>query len=128
MSKQITLELPDYLYARAKRLADLTQQDIGDILASQLGTTLPPLAIELDSTPVGRLSDDEIVLLANSTMDADLGLRLTALQDRQQAHALTVKEQAELQMLMELFEAGQLRKAEALVEAVKRGLQNPIQP
>jgi hypothetical protein len=48
--------------------------------------------------------------------------RLSELLDRQQAGKLTLDEQPELWVLMRVYERGQLHKAEALAEAVRRGL------
>jgi hypothetical protein len=51
--------------------------------------------------------------------------RLSELLDRQHSGQLTVDEKPELWALMRVYEAGQLRKAEALAEAVRRGLRAP---
>jgi len=48
--------------------------------------------------------------------------RLTELLQRQQAETLLVQEQAELASLMQVYQEGLVRKAEALREAVRRGL------
>jgi hypothetical protein len=55
-------------------------------------------------------------------MDSDLNARMSMLQFKQQAGSITRDERAELRMLMDLFNAGQLRKTQAAVEAHKRGL------
>jgi len=48
--------------------------------------------------------------------------RLSMLLDHQQAGTLTSEERAELAALMQLYQVGLLRKAQALREAVRRGL------
>jgi hypothetical protein len=48
--------------------------------------------------------------------------RMSELLDRQQAGVLTTDERPELWALLRVYELGQLRKAEALAEAVRRGL------
>jgi uncharacterized protein YnzC (UPF0291/DUF896 family) len=54
--------------------------------------------------------------------------RLSELLDRQQASALTADERAELHTLMQTYQEGQLRKAQALREAVGRGLRERPEP
>jgi hypothetical protein len=54
--------------------------------------------------------------------------RLSELLDKQQAGALIPGERPELWALMRIYELGQLRKAEALAEAVKRNLRAPGRP
>lgn len=87
-----------------------------------MGRSLPPLTSEIGTSPVSELDDAALLELANSKMDADHNARMSELLYRQQARTISDEEEAELQMLMELFEAGQLRKTQAAVEAVVRGL------
>jgi hypothetical protein len=122
MSTQILVTLSDAVYQRAQRLAELTGRAVDEVLADLLAGTLPPLRSELDQRPVELLPDDAVMELSESMMEPNQSARMSALADRQQAGSLTEAERAELQMLFDIFEAGQLRKAQALVEAVRRGL------
>jgi hypothetical protein len=54
--------------------------------------------------------------------------RLSQLLDKQQAGTLTEQERTELLSLMQIYEANLLRQAEALTEAVRRGLRGPLSP
>jgi hypothetical protein len=54
--------------------------------------------------------------------------RLGELLDRQQAGLLPGAEPAELAALLQVYQRGLLRKAQALREAVRRGLRAPLQP
>jgi hypothetical protein len=54
--------------------------------------------------------------------------RLSDLLTRQQAGTLTDTERPELAALMELYQRLLLRKAQALREAVRRGLRAPLEP
>jgi hypothetical protein len=47
---------------------------------------------------------------------------------KQQERALSAAEQTELVMLMQVYQQGVLRKAQALHEAVRRGLRTPLEP
>jgi hypothetical protein len=59
-------------------------------------------------------------------MDPTQDQRLSQLLQTQQERAMTTAEQSELEMLMEIYQAGLLRKAQALNESVKRGLRQPL--
>lgn len=54
--------------------------------------------------------------------------RLSQLLSDQQSASLTAAEQAELTALMQVYQEGLVRKAEALSESVRRGLRGPVQP
>jgi hypothetical protein len=122
MSVQLTVNVPDVVCQRAQRLAELSGQDIADVLAQTLGLSLPPLRSELDMRPVASLPDDEGLALSESMMAEPYSSRMSALLYKQQNESVTETEHAELRLLMDLYEVGLLRKAEALAEAVKRGL------
>ena len=126
MTKELTLHLPDHIYRRAKRIADITGQDVSEIIARRIDLTLPPLTSELDSRPVESLPDEELLEVADSMMDEVQNAWMSALQYKQQAGTITDEEKAELKILLEIFEAGQLRKTQALVEAVNRRLRKPL--
>jgi hypothetical protein len=76
--------------------------------------------------PISTLSDAEVVELANSKMDAAQNQRLGELLAKGKASGLSVAERYELSALMMVYQMGQLRKSEALAEAVQRGLREPI--
>jgi hypothetical protein len=75
---------------------------------------------------INALSDDEILRLAQSQMDARESARFSVLQDKQQAGLLNEGERVELANLLQVYQAGLLRKALALNEAVRRGLHPPL--
>lgn len=126
MTTQITLTLSDEIYKRAEHFAHLTGQAVEEVIAARVGDTLPPLVSELDSRPVETLLDDEVISLAESMMDERLSDRMSALSQKQREDVLTSEEQIELRMLFEIYNVGQLRKAQALAQAVKRGLRPPL--
>lgn len=127
MSIQLTVTLPDRVYERIKRLAELTGRDVQDTLAETLDGLLPPLSSEMDTRPIETLTDSELIRLSEQMMDEMQSARMSALLYKQQAEPITEAERAELQMLMDVYETGQLRKARALAEAVKRGLRQPLE-
>lgn len=127
MGTTIILELPEKTFRRAQRLAELTEREVTEVLTDALTLSLPAF----DSTqkivePVSELSDTAVLELANSTMEPSDGLRLSELLDRQQAELMTEPEHVEMASLMQVYQEGLLLKAEALAEAVRRGLLPPL--
>lgn len=109
----------------AKRLGAATHRDVSAVLIDTLemlwltveGFPNPDLC-----PPVLELSDDEVLALANSKMDEVQNQRLGDLQAKGKATGLTEAERYELLALLQIYQLGQLRKSEALAEAVLRGL------
>src|SRR5258707_5581776 len=123
MSTQVTLTLPDATYRRAIHLARLTGRDIADVLADTLDISLQPLGIEaITGKPIAELSDSEVLAVADSSMESDQDQRLSELLDKQQASKLANDERPELIALMQVYQEGLLRKAQAFNEAVRRGV------
>jgi hypothetical protein len=131
MAVEVTLSLPENLIEYAQRLGDATQRDVATILADALEMLLPTLENlpEGSSYPtVSSFSDAEVLALANSKMDAVQNQRLGELQQRGKTTGLTEAERYELLALLQIYQLGQLRKSEALAEAVQRGLRSPLSP
>jgi hypothetical protein len=123
MSRVITLELSDELVDRAERLAALSSRGVAQILAEAVAVALPPVGLEQLPINVRELSDGEVHQLAKLELPSELDSRLSLLLSDQQAGTLTAEGRSELTGLMQHYEAGLLRKSEALAEAARRGLQ-----
>lgn len=117
----ITITLPDEVFARIQRLAKRSEQDVEEILHDPASVFMAFLR-EFDAKPIAELSDDEVRALADSHMDAAQNLRFSELQFRQKMGEITEAEKKELRRLFEIYNAGELRMAEALVEAARRNL------
>ena len=129
MSTQVILNLPDEVYDQAARLAELMNQDVPRVLAETIESALSPLGTSAgELTPVGELSDSEVLATADLRMDEAQGRRLGRLLDRQQADKLREPERTELAALMQVYHECLVRKAQALGEAVRRGLREPLAP
>ena len=76
----------------------------------------------LNIFPISALSDQQVITLTELQMETSQDQRLSQLLQIQQERAITAVEQSELKILMEIYQAGLLRKAQALNESVKRGL------
>ncbi len=125
MMMQVTVNLPEETYRRAKRLAQLTRRDVADVLADTLFLSLPALA-EGKTPVVQDMTDAQVIALTELQLSAVEDERLSELLDKQQAGDLTDDERPDLNRLMQVYQEGLLLKSEALAEAVSRGLLSPL--
>ena len=128
MSTQVMVTLPDEVYRRAVTLARLSGRRMSDVLADTIALSLPPLSPQADAAqPLSTLSDDQVLALADAQMEPAQDRQFSRLLDRQQAGTLTEAERSELLVLMQIYQETLLRKAQALHEAIRRGLREPLQ-
>lgn len=125
MVMQVVVNLPEETYRRAKRLAQLTRRDVGEVLADALALSLPSLA-EGKAVSVQEMSDEHVLALTELRLSAEDNERMDDLLDGQQAGELTADERSELSRLMQRYQEGLLLKSEALAEAVRRNLIPPL--
>jgi hypothetical protein len=127
MSAQITFARSDPVYDRARRLSQVTGRSLQDILADTLDLSLPSLSSPAQIiAPASMLSDQDVLKLADMQLTVSQDQRLSELLGRQQAGLLTDAERAELSGLMQVYQTKLLQKAQALHEAVRRGLREPL--
>ena len=129
MATEVIVSLPDNVYTQAARLAHLMNRDVSRLLAETLVTALQPLGpVEVLQKPVRDLPDKELLATADLRMEESQGRRLGRLLDRQGAGDLRESERVELAALMQVYNEGLVRKAQAIAEAVRRGLREPLEP
>jgi hypothetical protein len=129
MSTQVMVTLPDEVYRRAASLARLSGRRMSDVLADTIALSLPPLSPQADSAqPLSALPDEQVLALADAQMEPAQDQQLSRLLNQQQAGALTEAERSELFVLMQVYQERLLRRAQALREAVRRGLRESLQP
>ena len=129
MTTEITVTLPEAVVRRAELLAHRTGRAVEDVLAEAIELSLRPLGtVAAEETPITGWSDAEVLAASEAELSAAEDTRLSELLDRQHAGPLNTGERAELSVLIERYEEGLLRKAQALREAVRRGLREPLQP
>jgi hypothetical protein len=127
MTVPVTLNLPDEIYQRAQRFARLANRDLASILTDTVISLLPPLSDQIDALPpLEELSDRVILDLANSRLPEAQDFRLSELLGKQREGDLVGGELQELEALMQIYNEGWLRQTAGLVEAVKRGLIEPM--
>jgi hypothetical protein len=127
MSTQVTITLTDDVYQKADRFARLANRDLASVLADTIQSSIPHIsAAATILEPVSLLSDADVLALTALQMAPAEDMRLSELLDFQQAGILTDGDRSELQLLMQTYQEGLLRKATALSEAVKRKLIKPL--
>ena len=128
MSVEITLALPEPLVEQARQFGSATKRDITAVLIDSLEMMWPTLSglPDINYPVITELSDEDVLALAEAKMDKVQNDRLGLLQAKGKEAGLTREEQIELFTLMQIYQTGQLRKSEALAEAVRRGLIEPL--
>ncbi|MBD1814598.1 hypothetical protein NDA07_04685 [Microcoleus vaginatus DQ-U2] len=121
MTAKITLNLPDEVYHQAELLALQRHRTVSEILVETLENFLLPTP-----KPVSALSDSEVITQTQLRLQPLQEQRLSELLDRQQSGTIASVELAELQALIHIYETRLLRQAQALNEAVRRGLLEPL--
>jgi hypothetical protein len=79
-----------------------------------------------DPRPIEELPDAEVIVVSEMMMPDDLSDEFSELLDKNREGELDDKGRLRLDELLNLYERGLLRKSEALVEAVNRGLREPL--
>ena len=129
MLRQVTINLPEELYENARRWARMTHREIPETLTDILANALLPAQIAPDfEKPVSALSDKDVLMLASTQMTEASDRRLSDLLQRQRESKLAEAEYRELLALMQVYDRLWIRQSEALAEAVRRGLRDPLSP
>jgi hypothetical protein len=129
MSTKVTVTLPDDVYYQAEQFAQMTNVKVADVLKDAIELSLLPVSPKLSTAePISEMSDEEVLKLTKLQMKSAEDRRLSSLVDRRQKGKLTEAERVELLTLMQAYQSGLLRKAQALSEAVRRGLLEPMTP
>jgi hypothetical protein len=129
MSTQVRITLQDEIYRRAKQLAEMSNRKVEELLVQAIELSFSPVGEPSeDYQTVSRLSDKEVIELSERQMETKQDRRFSKLLDKQQAGTLSKREQSELLALTQVYQENLLRKAQALSEAVRRGLREPLTP
>ncbi|MCC7449053.1 MAG: hypothetical protein IT324_16665 [Anaerolineae bacterium] len=123
----VTFTVPDYVYDRARRVAEATAQPVEQILRQQileafadLLPKLPPDEVA-ELTALNQLSDDALRAIAREQLPADAQARLQALMDRNSMGTNSETEYRKLEALVERGQRLMVRKAEASAILTRRG-------
>jgi len=115
MSETVTLQIPDELARRARDLAAATHRRFEDAVVDWLRRAV-------EHPDVESLPDDSLLALCDATLGAVDQEALTTLLAGHREGSLSSEEVARLDELMACYRRGLVLKAQALKEAVARGL------
>jgi hypothetical protein len=127
----IAVDLPQSLYQRLQRLADVTNQPIEDLVVQAIDQNVPPLLDDLPAemrqelAPLETLSDEALWAVARSYTGSQQHERYVELLHQERAGTLTETEAAELERLYQETNVRMLRKAYACLLLKWRGYALP---
>ena len=119
MNQEVTLTIPENAWLYAKAAANRSKQKIEDVLVSWIEKSSSEVDLE-------KFSDAEILALTKTKISPEKQERLSDLLFKNREIGLASDEQEELDLMVEVCELNNLKKAEALHIAVKRGLIKPL--
>lgn len=127
-----TLNIPEALYQRARKIAEETAQSIDGVLLERLHNVM---MTEADTEPVPvlppdeeaelaalrNLSDDALWTIARERLPEDVQARMQTLMENNSAGTISSKEHRELEKLVDRGQRLMLRKSEAAALLKSRG-------
>lgn len=119
MDSTVTLQLPSQSITYATVLADRTNRKLEDVLVEWIDQAAAKI-------PVQALPDEQIMALADSQLSLSEQDLLNQLLAQNREGALSPTEKIELDQIMKRYRRGMVRKAQAMNEAVSRGLMSPL--
>ena len=134
MPDSVTIQVPQPLYHRLERLAELTQRPLESLVVQALSSSIPllpddlPPAMRDELVALERLGDEDLWEVARSTFPEEQYEQLALLREKQHADTITVTEQAVLDQLSRAADLLTLRKAYASVLLKWRGYRLPTLP
>jgi hypothetical protein len=123
----VTLPVPDYIYDRARQIAEGTAQSIEAVLLQQLkdafAAPLPTLARDEQSEleALTYLSDEALWTIAREQMAEDRQARMQTLMEANSQGTLDGTQRAELETLVAQGQRLSVRKAQAAALLTERG-------
>jgi|SRR5579871_1197031 len=123
----VTLTVPDYVYDRARQIAEATSQPVEQVLRqhilesfSEPLPTLPPDE-QAELLALSQLSDDALRTIAREQMAAEHQARMQVLMDQNNLGTISDADYRELEALVERGQRLMVRKAEASAILTRRG-------
>lgn len=118
---EISVKLPNNLYENVSALAQAKKKSVGEIIKNAVRKAVSEAAETVES-PLADCSDEEVLALARLKMSDAENQQMSALLNKQREEIITPLERNELEALLRVYQAGNLRKAQGIAEAVQRGL------
>lgn len=133
MSGEIVIELPPLAYAQLQAMATAQQRAVAAIASDLILAELPvmpalPEDVEQELAAFDQLSDDVLVLLANSSLNAQEQTELAELNEQAQSRGLLPADAERREHLLARYDRMLVRRAQAALVLRRRGhTQSPLQ-
>ena len=126
MSQTLTITLPDSVFQKLTRVAQLTYQTVDEVVASTVETALPggidlPDALGAELGAMHLYGDDALWAAIEPTLSPYDLRRMEQLNDLADERDLTAREDAERMDLLSAYDRSVLRRAQALALLKQRG-------
>ncbi len=126
MAATIAVHIPEALFHKLKRAADLTHRSVEDVAVTSLDAVLPvmpdlPLDVANDLAAMHLFSDDALWAATAPSLSPSEEYRLSQLNTAVGERNLTAAEEAEQQNLIRAYQRSVLRRAKALAILAQRG-------
>jgi hypothetical protein len=126
----ISLPVPEPLYRRLERVAQMTQRSVAETLASAIAIAVPPAADLPDALAdelagMAWLSDKMLRSAIRPTFTRAQQKRLAEINDIQDERPLAYAERVEQAHLLAEYERSMLRRAQAFMILAQRGYRTP---
>ncbi len=118
---EISVKLPNNLYEGVSHLAKSKKKSVATIIKNAMEKVVSEAA-ETIERPLADCSDAEVLALAKLKIPSEQAKRQSELLYKNQADTLTPLERNELEVQLYVYQIGNLRKAQGIVESVRRGL------
>ena len=118
---EVTINLPERVFANLSRVAQKSRRLVNEVIAEKIEREFSLDAEDL-ARQIALCSEREVLRLASLQMPPKKDSRLSHLLQTQNEQDLTTSEQKELWQLMDLNRLATLKKAFALREISRRGL------
>ena len=127
----IAVHIPESLFLKLKRAADLTHRSVEDVTVTSLEAALPaepnlPPDIANELTAMHLFSDEALWAATAPSFSPTEEYRLTQLNTATGERDLTPAEEAEQQSLITAYQRSVLRRAKALAILAQRGHRVPL--
>jgi hypothetical protein len=126
----VSLQVPEPIYRRLQRMAEITHRPVEDVLTTTINVALPPdpgLPADLADAlaAMTMLSDAALWAATESSLSPTQQRRLSQLSHAGGSRKLTAAESAELSRLLDQYDRSVLRRARALAILAHRGYEIP---
>ena len=116
---EVTLNLPEKIYRNVSSAAKKSKRKLADLIVADIQEKY---SAQTSERPLAKLSDEDVLALANLQMPKKQSERHSALLYKNQADTLNPEEKRELDFFQQVYGVALSRKTDGMIEAVRRNL------